>query len=117
MSKHSVHSLSASRRYLCALALAVAPLWVSAQTPSLAGPSVVQTSSSVEFVGRGYAPNSSVSIAVKTPDGGEAHFSAVVAADGTLSYRAVPQTPGVHTLTVLDSAGRKLAAVDFRAIR
>jgi len=99
--------------------LAVLPLLASAQKTTFifSGPSLVATAKGAEFTGRGFVPNAAVSISVRSPDGSEAHYSAVVAADGLLLYRVVPKSVGSHTVTVLDSSGKALSTTKFQAIQ
>jgi hypothetical protein len=85
--------------------------------PTLTGPSVAKVSEAAVFSGSGYVANSAVSISVTQPGGTEAQYSAVVAADGTLSYGVAPAGPGVHTLKVLDSGGATLTTTIFHAIQ
>lgn len=118
-----MHRTPASRiaRALATPALLVAlcaPLWAHAQSGevSFGGPSVARLAEGAEFGGRGFAPNSAVSISVTLPGGTEASYGAVVGADGTLKYTIAPSVAGNHTLKVLDSGGRQLASVIFIAI-
>ncbi len=101
------------------LTLAVLPFLASAQKviSSFSGPSLVTTAKGAEFTGRGFVPNAAVSISIRPPDGSEAHYSAVVAADGLLIYRVLPKSVGTHTVTVLDSSGKALSATKFQAIQ
>ena len=99
------------------LGLICLPLVVSAQAnkPVFSGPSVVQSAKTAEFSGSGFAPNSAVSFSIARAGGAEAHYSAVVGADGKLSYKASPAGAGPHVLKVLDSSGKTLASVNFVA--
>ena len=85
--------------------------------PSLTGPSMAKVSEAAVFSGNGYLANSAISVLVTEPGGSEAQYSAVIAADGTLSYRVAPARPGVHTLKVLDSGGATLTTTIFHAIQ
>lgn len=121
------------RNFKClAIALACMPVLVGVQTqaqmapalqkqaaiaPSFAGPSMIELAKAAVFIGQGFKPNASVSIALRTPAGVESQFSAVVAADGSLSYRVQPQTAGVYSLTVLDSGGKTLASTNFNVMQ
>jgi hypothetical protein len=78
---------------------------------------LVTTAKGADFTGRGFVPNAAVSISIRPPDGSEAHYSAVVAADGLLIYRVLPKSVGTHTVTVLDSSGKALSATKFQAIQ
>lgn len=91
------------------------PLLLAAQqtTVSLAGPSMVNLSSSAVFQGSGLAPNSAVSVAITAPNGAESHFSAVADASGQLSYRVAPGSTGKYALKLLDSGGRLLSSTNF----
>lgn len=108
-----------SRRFSIARPLAAVvaclPLLLAAQqtTVSLAGPSMVNLSSSAVFQGRGLAPNSAVSVAVTAPNGVESHFSAVADASGQLSYSVAPASAGKYALKLLDSSGRLLSSTNF----
>jgi hypothetical protein len=101
------------------LTLAVLPLLASAQKviSSFSGPSLVAKAKGAEFTGRGFVPNAAVSISIRSPDGSEAHYSAVVAADGQLLYRVLPKSVGNHIVTVLDSSGKALSTTKFQAIQ
>ena len=99
------------------LGLVCLPLVVAAQAnkPTFSGPSVVQSSKPADFSGSGFAPNSAVSVSIARAGGAEAHYGAVVGADGKLIYKATPTAAGPHVLKVLDSAGKALATVNFIA--
>ncbi|HMC17494.1 MAG TPA: hypothetical protein VKI18_17795 [Albitalea sp.] len=97
------------------VALAMSLPWLVQAAPTLAGPSVGKVSEAAVFSGSGYVANSAVSISVTLPGGAEATFSAVVAADGSLSYSVAPTDPGVHSLKVLDSGGNTLSSAMFIA--
>lgn len=84
-----------------------------AAEPSFTGPSMLQANKAAAFVGRGFVPNAPVSIALRNPHGAEAHFAAVVGADGSLSYRVQPRGPGNYTVTVLASSGKVLSTASF----
>jgi hypothetical protein len=77
--------------------------------PTLNGPSTAAAEQTVTFSGRGYAPNTAITIAVVQPGGLETHFSGMVAADGTVSYTLKPASAGLHALKVLNSGGVVLA--------
>ena len=111
-----VHSVRLLLKPLAA-ALVALPLLASAQPskPTLSGPSVVSSAKQVEFSGRGFAPNSAVSVSIARAGGAEAHFSAVVGADGSLSYKPTVGAAGPHVLKVLDSSGKVLATANFMA--
>lgn len=83
--------------------------------PALSGPSVVSLAQPVKFSGSGFSPNSAVTFAVRAPDGAEAHFSALVGADGSLSYSLVASQQGRYSLRVLNTAGAALSEVGFIA--
>lgn len=89
---------------------------VDAATPSLAGPSLVMASKGAVFTGRGFAPNSAVSISLRSPAGVESHFSAVVAADGSISYRIDSKPVGTYSLKVLDTGGRVISTSNFSVV-
>ena len=99
------------------LGLLCLPLLGAAQAnkPALSGPSMVQSAKTVEFSGSGFAPNSAVSVSIARAGGAEAHYSAVVGADGKLSYKTAAAAAGPHVLKVLDSSGKTLATVNFIA--
>lgn len=101
-------------RPLCAVALFLPLMSVAQQAPvSLAGPSSVRIPSKAVFHGAGLAPNSAVSVAVLLPNGVESHYSAVVDAEGKLTYSLAPASAGMHTLKVLDSGGRVIGSTVF----
>lgn len=106
--------LSVIGKRLAAVAVCV-PLVAMAQAsgPNLAGPSMLQRSQAADFSGVGYAPNSAVTIALKTPSGQESHVSAVTGPNGSLSYRLAPTQSGMHSLRVLDSSGKTLSAANL----
>ncbi len=101
-----------------AVAILVLPLVLAAQAasaaPALSGPSTARVAHAATFSGSGFAPNSAVSISVAASAGGEAHFSAVAAADGRLSYNLIPTVAGMYTLKVLDTSGKVLATAHVR---
>ena len=90
-------------------------LAVAAQ-PFFSGPSVTKVAAETSFSGKGFVPNSSVTVMVKDPKGQASGYSGVVAADGSLSYRIVPQNSGAYTLTVTDSSGKALVSAVFAAL-
>ena len=94
-----------------------APLLAMAQAGGLSfsGPSIVPLSKGAMFTGRGLSPNSAVSISIVAPGGAEATFSAVVAADGSLSYSLQPVAIGMHALKLMDSSGKVLSTLNFQA--
>ncbi len=107
---------------LVALALGATAVGAQAQklspvAASLAGPSVVKSSTAAVYSGTGFAPNAALSTAVKAPGGIESHYSAVAGADGKLSYRLQPGTSGVYTITVLDSGGLALSSTRVNVIK
>lgn len=104
-------------RLLIVSALMAAPLTSGAQAnkPSFAGPSTARAAQAATFNGSGFAPNSAVSVSVTAAGGAEAHFGAVVRADGSLSHTLVPSVAGPHTLKVLDSSGKVLVTTFFHA--
>lgn len=101
------------------LGLAAVPLLAVAQASpaSLAGPSMVSVAAGATFSGRGLGPNTAVTIVVSAPDGSEAYYSAVVAPDGTLSYRVEAGAAGMYGIKVLDGTGKAVAATKFMATR
>lgn len=123
MELHLVRQLSRRIRQPLALALVALPLLCSAQltakaaAPSLAGPSMVQASKGALFEGRGYKPNTSVSIALRAPSGVETQLSVMVSAEGTVSYRLPGAAAGQHKLSVLDSSGKALASTNFIVVQ
>lgn len=124
MTSHAIHSPANRAFKSFAILLACVPLMAMAQThkstaapPSLAGPSLVQASKGAVFTGQGYKPNSAVSIALRTPAGVESHFSTVVAADGSLSYRIDSRPAGSYSLKVVDTSGKALASTNFHVVQ
>jgi len=116
-----VRPLSQRARQAAASTLVCLPLLCSAQgiaiakapAPSLAGPSLVQATKGAVFEGRGYPPNTAVSIAMQAPNGVESQFSVMVTPAGTLTYRVPASMAGPHKLSVLDSSGKALASTNF----
>jgi hypothetical protein len=123
MEFHFARPLSQRAREAVALALVCLPLLgvaqvaVNAPAPSLAGPSLVQSTKGAVFAGRGFKPNTAVSIALQTPHGVESHLSAMVSADGKVSYHLPVGMPGQHKLSVLDSSGKPLASTNFIVVQ
>lgn len=101
---------------LCSAALAAvaSSAWAA---PSLSGPSVAGARTPAVFSGSRFAPNTAVTIAIRSPSGAEAHYGAMVDAQGRLEYRFVPREAGLHSLRVLDSGGRQLSATNLSAMR
>jgi hypothetical protein len=91
------------------------PLLAAAQSapPSLSGPSMARAAEVAEFNGRGFTPNAAVSIAITQPGGAESVYGAVVAGDGSLTYRLTPSAPGTYQIKVTDSGGRVIARATF----
>jgi hypothetical protein len=110
-----VSHLAKSMAKVACAALAGVAFWLSAPAfaASFAGPSVVRFAEEAEFIGRGFAPGSAVTIVIAFPGGNEVRDSASVAGDGTLTYRFTPYSAGGHVLTVLDGADQTLASVQF----
>lgn len=124
MTSHAIQSPANRALKSYAILLAYVPLMAMAQTqkisttpPSLAGPSLVQSSKGAVFTGQGFKPNSAVSIALRTSAGVESHFSTVVAADGSLSYRIESQPAGSYSLKVLDTSGKALSSTNFHVVQ
>jgi hypothetical protein len=67
------------------------------------------------FQGGGLAPNTTLSIALVGPDGGEVRHSVITGPDGSFSHTVSPALPGRHTLRVLDGAGQPVATTDLFA--
>jgi hypothetical protein len=101
-------SALASGLLLCAAAFAAQPFF--------SGPSVAKIATEATFSGSGFTPNAAVTVMVKAPSGQASGYSAVVAADGSFSYRITPQSGGAYTLTVTDSSGKALASAVFSAL-
>ena len=114
----SVRVVHALRKPL-AVAIAVLPLIMGNQSanaaPAFSGPSTARVAQAANFSGSGFAPNSAISISVAAATAGEAHFSAVAAADGKLSYSLTPTVPGMYTLKVLDTSGKVLVTAHVHA--
>lgn len=98
----------------CALLLGT-PASVNAQAvnATFAGPSIVRFSDDAQFTGRGFTPNSQVTIVVTVPAGDEIRDRAAVADDGTLSVTYSIQAPGQYVLRVMNDAGETLASAHF----
>lgn len=82
---------------------------------NLAGPSLAPTAQEAQFSGLGFKPNSKVTVTVVRPDGLSSSAEAVVAADGSLTYRVTPAMQGMHQVSVLNAKGKALAQVNFIA--
>jgi len=123
MEFHIVRPLSRRAREAVALSLVCLPLLCAAQViakapvPSMAGPSLVQASKGAMFEGRGYKPNTSVSIALQSPNGVETQVAVMVSAEGTVSYRLPGGAAGQYKLSVLDSSGKALASTNFMVVQ
>jgi hypothetical protein len=102
---------------LCLPLLCAAQVISKAPAPSLAGPSLVQASKGAVFEGRGYKPNTAVSIALKVPNGVESQLSVMVSAEGTVSYRLPSGMAGQYKLSVLDTSGKALASTNFMVVQ
>lgn len=87
----------------------------SALAANLAGPSLAPMSQEAQFSGLGFKPNSKVTVTVVRPDGLSSSADAVVAADGSLTYRVTPAMQGMHQVSVLNAKGKALAQVNFIA--
>lgn len=86
--------------------------------PHFSGPSVAQVNNPVEFRGKGFTPNSAVTVVVASERSGiAASYGAVVAPDGSLRYVVRPQADGLHTVTVNDSGGRPLVVARLNVQR
>lgn len=82
--------------------------------PHFSGPSVLQRDTPVEFHGKGFVPNSAVTVVISSAkSGATASYGAVVGPDGQLRYTVTAPVDGAHTLTVTDSGGRQLATLNF----
>ncbi|MCV2353191.1 hypothetical protein LNV09_03350 [Paucibacter sp. B2R-40] len=116
LAKHAFKSFAIGLTLFPLLAAAQAQK-AAAPTPSLAGPSLVESSRGALFTGNGYKPNSAVSVSLRSPSGVESHVSTVVAADGSISYRVDSPLPGTYGLKVLDSGGKALSSTEFHVVR
>lgn len=81
--------------------------------PSLAGPSILAGGAAGTFDAATLPPGASVTVVIRQPDGTETARSAMVDAGGRLSQEITPASGGLHTVRVLDSSGRELAAANF----
>lgn len=81
--------------------------------PTFSGPSIVPAGKTVSFRGTGFKPSEALTVAVTTPEGGEAHFATVADAKGELNYRVAARSAGTHAVRVLDSGGRLLSETRF----
>ncbi len=123
MEFHFVRTLGRRTREAVALTLVCLPLLSAAQVtakaaaPSLAGPSLVQASKGAVFEGRGYKPNTSVSIALVAPNGVETQLTVMVNGEGNVSYRLPGGAAGQYKLSVLDSSGKALASTNFMVVQ
>jgi hypothetical protein len=82
---------------------------------NLAGPSLAPMAQEAQFSGLGFKPNSKVTVTVVRPDGLSSSAEAVVAADGSLTYRVTPAMQGMHQVSVLNAKGKALAQANFIA--
>lgn len=105
--------LKAASSLAAGLILATA---AQAASPFFSGPSVTKVAAETTFAGNGFTPNAAVTVMVKAPNGQASGHSAVIAADGSFSYRITPQSGGAYTLTVTDSSGKVLASTVFAAL-
>lgn len=102
-----------------AVALAAAALCGTtalAGSISWAGPSMVKVAEAGVFSGREFPPNLAVTIAVRAPDGSEAHYSAVTTADGTLEYSLKPAAAGSYSVRVLSASGKQISTATFNSM-
>lgn len=106
MRKPSVRTARSLVLGLGALILAAAAM---AASPYFSGPSVAKPAAATKFDGKGFAPNSAVTVVVTSPSGATTSVGAVTGADGALSYTLVPSQTGAYSITVADSGGRALA--------
>jgi hypothetical protein len=86
---------------------ATATAW--AATPFFSGPSIAKPSTQAPFVGKGFTPNTSLTVMIKAPSGTAAGYSVVTDATGEFSYLLLPTQTGAYTITITDSGGRALA--------
>ena len=83
--------------------------------PSIAGPSILMGGAPAKFDAAGLPAGTAVTFIVRDPRGAESSYGAVVGDDGRLSQTVTPGGQGVHTVRMVDSSGRELAAADFIA--
>jgi hypothetical protein len=96
-------------RTLAAVVICIPLAGVAHAAASLAGPSVVQVKNTAEFRGAGYVPGSVVTVSVKPPGLAAAYYSAMVAADGTLTHSVTAGPAGKYLVKVIDANGKVLA--------
>lgn len=110
--KKQLHSLVTAIFAVAGLLMAAV---ATAATPYFSGPSIAKLAAGATFSGKGFAPNAAVTVMVRAPNGAEAGFSAVAAADGSFTYKYMPTIAGVYAITVTDSSGKALAKAIFNA--
>lgn len=88
---------------------------LSSEKASVSGPSVARAGNTVTLNARALPGGAAVTLAVTTPGGREAHYSAVAGADGTLAVPVKAGAAGIYEVRVLDSGGRTLASTSFNA--
>lgn len=112
--RFSARSLAA---LACALLLGTSTsVGAQATDRTFAGPSVVRASEDAQFKGRGFVPNSQVTVVINVPAGGEVRDRAAVAEDGTLTLTYSAQAPGRYVLTIVNDAGETLASAQFQGM-
>ena len=81
--------------------------------PWLAGPSILTIAERGTFSGGGFAPAASVQVRTQDPTGNQSVVQVQAGADGSLVIEVAPAVEGLHTLSVLDSAGAVLTSASF----
>jgi hypothetical protein len=94
-------------------AFAAGQAWAAG--PYLGGPSIMKVSQVGKFSGGNLTPVTAVKVLSKAPGGAELAQHVLVAANGKITYSVTPTVSGLHSLRIVDSAGKQLAATQFIA--
>ncbi len=113
---YSKTAIGIASRLLALVASAMLVPQAMAGNPSLSGPSILTVASAGVFKATGLTPNTSVTVAVTTPQGAEAHYGVMVSSDGTLKYKLKSNSPGIYQLRILDSSGKELSMVNINSV-
>lgn len=113
---YSKTAIGVAPRVLALVAAAVFGPQAMAGNATLSGPSILTVATAGVFKATGLTPNTSVTVAVTTPQGVEAHYGVMVSSDGTLKYKLKSNSPGVYQLRILDSSGKELSMVNINSM-
>lgn len=87
-----------------------------AQTAYFSGPSVTKLTQPTTFSGKGFAPNSALTVMIQAPSGSTQGYSAIASTDGSFNYTVTFSFQGPYQITVADSGGKTLAAASVAVL-